>query len=167
MAEFLEVKVEGIQQLSARFKALSVGMRVKGVRAAVRKGANVVRDAAKAGARAIDRPETPLSIEKNVAIQFSSKRLRRTGDVEFRIGVRGGAKQYADTKENRRGRRVGQTYKTGGSTFYWRFVEFGTSTVRARPFLRPAIENNTDKIMGVIVVEMNKQLDRFAKKGIT
>lgn len=167
MADGIEVKVEGIEQLSARFKALSVGMRNKGVRAAMRKGANVVRDAAKAAARAIDRPETPLSIEKNIAVQFNGRLQKRTGDIGFRVGVRGGAKQYADTKANRRSGKVGSSYTTGGTTFYWRFIEFGTSKMRARPFLRPAIENNAEKVMGVIVAEMNKQLDRFAKKGLT
>jgi HK97 gp10 family phage protein len=161
----VEFKVEGLEQLHDRMKTLTVGMRKKGVRAGVRKGTNIVRDAARAAAQAIDRPETPLSIAKNVDAQFNGRLYRRTGDVSFRVGVRGGAKSYSNTKENRRKRRVGESYKTGGTTFYWRFIELGTSRIPARPFLLPALENNAGKALEAMVTEMNKQLDRFAKKG--
>lgn len=162
----IEVRIEGLDALHTRIKNISANMRAKGARSAVRKGANVIRDAAKQLAGQVDRPETPLKIADNIAVQFAARTFRRTGDIQFRVGVRGGAKQYANTKENRRARRVGQTYATGGSTWYWRFVEFGTARSRARPFLRPAMENNMDRSFAAIVAEFNKQLDRFAKKGL-
>lgn len=165
MTDFVEMQVKGLPELHARMKAVSEGMRKKGTRTAARKAANLVRDAARAAAQQLDRTETPLSIAKNVDAQFNGRLFRRTGDVGFRIGVRGGAKQYANTKENRRKRRVGDTYKTGGTTFYWRFLELGTSQIAARPFLRPALENNAQKAFDVFVTELNRQLDRFAKKG--
>jgi HK97 gp10 family phage protein len=161
----IDVTTHGLPELSARLKALSQGMRTKGARAAVRKGAVLVRDKAKAAAEQIDRPETPLKIADNIAVQFAGRTFKRTGDVMFRVGVRGGARQYSNTKVNRRAGRVGSSYKTGGSTFYWRFVEFGTSTVRARPFLRPSIEGNAQQVMDVILGEMRRQLDMFARKG--
>lgn len=162
MAEF----VKGLPELHVRMKAVSREIRTKGARSAVRKGAVVVRDAAKAAALAIDRPETPLKIADNIAVQFAGRTFRRTGDVMFRVGVRGGARQYANTKENRRKSRVGSTYVTGGTTWYWRLIEFGTSRFGARPFLRPALENNAGRVLDEIVREMNKQLDRAAKKGL-
>jgi HK97 gp10 family phage protein len=163
----VEIRVQGLEVLHARMRAVSEGMRKKAARAAMRKGANIVRDAAKAAAQQIDRPETPLNISKNIAVQFNGRLLRTSGDVGFRVGVRGGAKQYANTKENRRKRRVGGSYKVEGSTWYWRLIEFGTSRFGAKPFMRPALENNAPKVLQAIVTEMNKQLDRLAKKGMT
>lgn len=167
MADGVEITVNGLDQLHARMRSISEGMRKKAARAAMRKGANVVRDAAKAAARAIDRPETPNKIHENIAVQFNGRLLRRSGDIGFRVGVRGGARQYANTKENRRKSRVGETYKVEGSTWYWRLIEFGTSRFAARPFMRPALENNAGKVLQAVVSEMNKQIDRLAKKGMT
>lgn len=166
MADGVEIQVYGLDALHARMRAVTEGVRKKAARSAVRKGANIVRDAARAAAEAIDRPETPLSIAKNVAVQFNGRMYRQTGDVGFRVGIRGGAKAYATTKANRRSGKAGQSYQTGGSTFYWRFIELGTSQIAARPFLRPALENNAGKVLEAIVTEMNRQLDRLAKKGM-
>jgi HK97 gp10 family phage protein len=51
------------------------------------------------------------------------------------------------------------------SAFYWRFLEFGTSKMRARPFMRPALQENVGRATDVAVGELNKALDRLAKKA--
>jgi HK97 gp10 family phage protein len=129
----------------------------------MRKAANVVKNAAVAKAQAFDRPETPLSIAKNIAVQFGSKQFKQTGDILMRVGVRGGAKSYANTNFNRQRKRVGQQYATEGTTFYWRFREFGTSHQRAQPFMLPSLEENVGTATDVAVSELNKQLDKLAK----
>ena len=62
---------------------------------------------------------------------------------------------------------VGETYATagskenpGGDTFYFRFLEFGTSKVPARPFLRPALNNNVDGVQDGFVTDFKDQLDK-------
>lgn len=157
-----EIKVEGLDKVVAEMRKVTVQMRGKIARSAVRKGANVVRDAAKQAWARVDREETPNNIAENVAVQFAGRTFRRTGDIMFRVGIRGGAKQYANTKENRRARRVGKTYKTGGSTFYWRFYELGTKRQPARPVMQPALFNNGQAAFNAMVNEMNRQ---FAKLG--
>jgi hypothetical protein len=62
----------------------------------------------------IDDPTTAEVIAKNVSVRWSSKRFNSTGDLAFRVGVLGGARQYGNTKENVRKGRVGASYKTGG-----------------------------------------------------
>lgn len=160
-----EFQIQGLDDVLVRMRALGPKLAAKGARTAMRKAANVVRDAAKANAAKLDDPTTPNRIADNVAVQFSAKTLKTAGDVMFRVGIRGGAKQYSNTRENRGKARVGKEYKTGGSTFYWRFLEFGTSKIRARPFLRPALAENVDKATEVAVVELNKALDRLAAKA--
>lgn len=161
MAEF---RIEGLDKVLATMRAIGPELSKKGARTAMRKAANVVRDAAKANAERFDRPETPLKIADNIAVQFASRTLKRTGDVMFRVGVRGGARAYGNTQANRASGRVGKTYATGGSTFYWRFKEFGTVKQRAEPFMRPALEDNVDKATSVAVTELNKAIDRIARK---
>ena len=85
----------------------------------------------------------------------------------MRVGVRGGARSYAATRENVRSGRVGQQYATdgskdnpGGETFYWRFVELGTSRTAAKPFLRPALNNNVDGVQDGFVTDFKDQLDK-------
>jgi HK97 gp10 family phage protein len=157
--------IEGLEGVLDKMKSLPRELKAKGARVAGRKAANVIRDAAKAGWARVDRTETPNNIAANVAVQFGSRTFRRTGDIMFRVGIRGGAKQYKDTKENRRGQKVGKTYKTGGATFYWRFYELGTSHQPARPIMQPAIANNAGKATDVFVAELNRQIDRIIAKG--
>lgn len=160
MAEF---EVEGLAGVLAQMKGVSLQVRGKVARAAVRKGANVVRDAARKGWERVDREGTPNSIAKNVAVQFAGKTFRATGDVMFRVGIKGGAKQYVNNTGNRRARRAGKVYATGGSTFYWRFYELGTSRQPARPVLQPALFNSGSAVSQAMVAEFDRQFRKLGK----
>jgi HK97 gp10 family phage protein len=172
MADGVDYQLTGIEDLIGKLDAVVYETKYKGGRFALRKAAQLIRDKARANAMRLDDPATAQSIAKNVAERWNGSLFKRTGDLGFRIGVLGGAKQYADTKANRRGVRVGETYKTGGSsgnpggdTFYWRFIEFGTSKLRAQPFLRPAMENNLDAATTEFIKQYGKALDRAIKKA--
>lgn len=169
-----QFKLEGLDPVIAKMRALPVDVRMKGARFAGRKAANVIRDQAIQNAQKVNDPATREEIAKNITVRFTSRTFRRTGDVMFRVGVLGGARQYANTTANRRKRRVGQTSATpgdsgnpGGDTFYWRFVEFGTQKAAAQPFMRPAM----DAAAGRATNEFTRQLDRwlnryFRRQGI-
>jgi HK97 gp10 family phage protein len=160
-----EFKIEGLEPVLAKMRGLGPAIAGKAAKAAMRKAANVVRDAAKAGWAKVDDPSTPNRIADNVAVQFASRTFKQTGDVMYRVGIRGGARQYANTRANRRSGRAGQTYNTGGGMFYWRFYELGTSHQPARPVMRPALQENVGQATEVAVVELNKALDRAARKA--
>lgn len=162
-----EYALKGLDNALARMRALPPKLRLRGLKAAVRKGGNVVKNAAVAKAKGIDDPLTAEQIAKNIAVQFSSRESKRQNGVVYRVGVRGGAKQYANTRENRRANRVGQVYKTagskgnpGGDTWYWRFVELGTSRQRAQPFLQPAMAENVESATDAVVSELSVQIDK-------
>lgn len=159
MAEF---DIQGLDGVIAQMRKAGGAVTGKITRSAVRKGAVVVRNAARRGWQQVDREGTPNSIAKNVAVQFAGRTFRQTGDVMFRVGIRGGAKQYANNVANRRKRQVGKEYKTGGSTFYWRFLELGTSSIPARPVLQPALFNKGSAVLAALVRDMERQ---FAKLG--
>lgn len=44
--------------------------------------------------------------------------------------------------------------------FYGRFVELGTSKMAAQPFLRPALDENTDEIGRVFVQALNRTIEQ-------
>lgn len=48
----------------------------------------------------------------------------------------------------------------GPTKFYGRFHEFGTKKMKARPFLRPAFDENSDKVQEVIADELRKTIER-------
>lgn len=171
MADALTVQIEGIEALQGKLRGLPQALRAKGIRYAGRKAAIVIQQAAVANAMRIDDPATAESIAKNIVVRFSNRTFKRTGNIMFRVGVMGGARQYAETKENRRKRRVGDSYETGGDksnpggdTWYWRLIEFGTERFPAKPFMRPALDQNLGKATDEFVRQMDRWLTRNIKK---
>lgn len=178
MADGVEVNLTGLESLLGKMDAVSEVTRNKAGRFALRKAANVIRDRARSNAARVDDPLTREAIHKNIVASFSSRQFRRTGDLAFRVGVMGGARQYANTKSNVRKGRAGAKYKTagdkgnpGGDTWYWRFLEFGTEHAPAKPVLRPAMNGVDTAVITVFAEEMEKAIDRAvrqaAKKGTT
>lgn len=168
MAEF---ELQGMESLLAKFDAIKQETKYKGGRAALRKAANFVADKAKQKAQTFDDPATAESIAKNIAVRWNTRRFKISGDLAFRIGILGGARQFANTKQNVRKQRVGQTYITGGDksnpggdTWYWRFLELGTEKMAARPFLRPALKDNQGQVISIFAKEFEKAIDRAVKR---
>lgn len=168
----VEFSIDGLEELRAKLQEVRAETQYKGGRAALRKAAQVVRDAARAGAARVNDAATPEEISKNIVERWNGRRFKRTGDLAFRIGVLGGARQYADTGENRRKGRVGESYAVGGDkgnpggdTYYWRFLEFGTEKTPAQPFMRPALESSGGEVADIFVREYGKAIDRAIKRA--
>ena len=155
--------IGGLEGVIDQLRKVDRTVRLKLARSAGRKGANVVRDAARSGFKALDRSGTKNKIYEQVAVQFAGRYLKRTGDLMFRVGIRGGAKQYKNTTENRRKRRVGGNYEVAGSVFYWRFLELGTSRIAARPVLVPAASQNQGKVFAAMAAEYERGFTKLGK----
>lgn len=162
-----EFELQGLDPILAKMRTMGPKLVKKGAKAALRKGAVIVQKAAKRNALQLDDPKTARSIAQNIAIQASNPLGRREGGVAYRVGVLGGARRvYANNRGNRRKGIVGQeTGGTGGSTWYWRFLELGTSKMRARPFMLPALVSNIDSATNAIVAALGPALDRAIEKG--
>lgn len=163
---------DGMDEALAKMRGLAPGLVKKGIRAAARRGAKVFADAAKSGARRINDPDTSEEIAKNIVIRESGREGKKLQAIVMRVGVLGGAKSYKNNKLNEKSGRAGKSYSTGGSksnpggdTFYWRFLEFGTSEMRAQPFMRPALDANLDKATAAVVRELIPQIDKQIKKA--
>ena len=156
-------KIDGLEELEAKLKKLADHKRIKNAaRRSLRRGANVVAAAAKRNAGSIDDPKTRNSIQKNIAVRGGgSKRERRVGGAMMRVGIRGGARNMSKYGEFR----GGGSSNPGGDTFYWRFLEFGTSQIAARPFMRNAMAQSADQAVSTIAkaasVEVDKELAKI------
>lgn len=165
MADDIEFSLTGLESLLGKLEAVAYDVKRKGGRSALRKAAAVVSKKVKEGAMRIDNSATPANISKNITLRWNGRLFRQSGNLGFRVGVLGGAKEFNNTHTRKGGRRG--TYPTGGSsanpggdTFYWRFVEFGTSKVAARPFMRPAMEQSMNEATKAFIDEYEKAIDR-------
>ena len=100
----------------------------------------------------------------NIVMQRDRQPQQSGANERYLVGVRGGAKRYANTKRNVRKGRAGKEYKTDGNTYYWRFIEFGTERQPAQPFLRPAFEAQKENALAVITDTLAKGIESAAKK---
>lgn len=172
MADGVDMKLTGLDSLLSKMSAVKEVTRNKAGRAALRKAAVVLRDRARKNAERLDDTATKEAIYKNVTVSWSNKTFKRTGNLAFRVGVMGGARQYANTKANVRKGKAGKTYKTlgdkgnpGGDTWYWRFLEFGTQHSAAKPFLRPIMNGVDTEVIDVFVTEFEKAIDRAVTRA--
>jgi HK97 gp10 family phage protein len=63
------------------------------------------------------------------------------------------------------GVRYGRRYRRRGQdAWYWRFLEFGTSKLAARPFLRPAFDTMKEKAVEAIRDKLAQSIARAAAK---
>lgn len=157
------VRVEGLDELLHKLEALPREMAGRNggpVRSALFKAATVVRDEARNRA-----PVRSGLLRDNIV----AKRNRNPGEhdatEEYGVGVaKGSKKKYANTRKNRRQRKVGEEYTAPSVAFYWRFLEFGTAKLAARPFLRPAFEQTKERALGVFKTELAAGIDRIVRK---
>lgn len=120
-----------LRRISLALKEVSDKIAKKHLRTAGRKAMTIVRDQVKANA-----PVDTGKVKTNVAMQVTLRRNTLT----VRVGVRGGAKKNLTTP------------------YYWRMVEFGTRHMPARPFLVPALEQNTQAVLDEFTKTLGEQL---------
>ncbi|NUG49652.1 HK97-gp10 family putative phage morphogenesis protein [Acinetobacter lactucae] len=153
----VDVKIEGLDEVLRKMDLLKDPRKIRNAAMrASRKAMNVVRDAARQNAKAIDDPETVEKIWKNIKV--SSGKSRDKSLVIMRVGVDGGAAMNAHSDH------AALAAKSGGNTTYWRFLEYGTSEIPAVPFMRPALANNVQKVTDTFSQSFNAELEKELSK---
>lgn len=147
-------EIEGAAELRAKLKAVSTDVKFKGGRFALRKAGQVVTTAVVGEMMRVDRESTPEQIWRNVALRWSPRFFKKTGDLMFRIGIQGGARA-----QNAPGN------APGGKTFHWRFLEFGTQKMPAQRNMTRAIRRTQDKVLTTFRVNYVKRLDAALRKA--
>ena len=125
------VRIEGLDELKRKLAEVPKAMRKRVLRNALAAGAREVRDVAKRNApvmtlgTSLKAPyRKPGTVKQAIRVR-TSKADRRAGDVGVFVNVR-------PAKAGQRGA------KNPNDPFYWRFLEFGTKKMPARPFLQRA-----------------------------
>jgi HK97 gp10 family phage protein len=155
MADF-EFRIEGLDPVIAKLRQLPEKFANRGMRRALRKGANVWLKAARENAKRIDDPETAEMIWKNLSVQGGGRRReKQEGGPMMRVGVRGGARPLKKGTD---------TGLPGGNTTHWRFVELGTSQAHAQSFLRRAMDSNIESATNAVVEAAKVELDKELAK---
>ncbi|MCO7057313.1 MULTISPECIES: HK97-gp10 family putative phage morphogenesis protein [Pseudomonas] len=154
MADGISVSLQGLKAATDKMVGLAPKLRRSGLRKAARQAMNIVRDDAKARARALDDPETAEKVWKNIVTQESARQGRREGGVVMKVGVRGGASSNQHSQD--------ASGNPGGDTRHWRYLEFGTQHNPPAPFMRPAFSTNvnavTERFVQVFVQEIDAAL---------
>lgn len=149
----VEVKIEGLESVQEKLKRLGNPRLIKNAaRRSMRKAMAIVRDAARANAKALDDPETAEKIWKNIAI--AAGKTRNPNEVVMRVGVRGGASFSNPNPPN----------TSGGDTRHWRWLEFGSVHNPPTPFMRPALQNNIQAVTNSFAENFNKEIDKELAK---
>lgn len=163
--EWGSVEIKGLKELSEALKKLPENVARNTLRGATAAGAAVIRKEAKIRA--------PFYIPRNVMWGAGS------GDTSLKHPPPGTLKKSVYQKQIRElSSLVKQTFYVGVRTgkglkdktgrtldaYYWKFVEFGTSKMSARPFLRPAFEARKMEAIEAIKAYLAARIPREAEK---
>lgn len=160
MDDGFTVKLEGIDELKRSLEAASKKIRVRAVRSALRKAGQIISKAAKLSAPVLQVPtktRKPGTVRRAIAVR-GSKFARQQGDEGVFIGVRPlrGSRQKTLGKAGA---------KNPNDSFYWRFLEFGTKKMAARPFLRQAADNKGQEAVRTFMDSVIPQIEKLNAKG--
>jgi HK97 gp10 family phage protein len=153
----VEIKLQGFAELQKRIAEFGPKIAANEQRNATRAAAVVFRDAVRASA-----PVRTGLLKASVVV---NKRRSTEGPHVVRYGVRlkpGKKQTYGNTRANRRSGRVGKKYQTDSPAFYGKFLEYGTSKMTARPFMRPAFGPNVSRALEAFKARLAKGIEKAA-----
>ena len=163
-------EITGLDEVQAKLRQLGNQRKAKNAATrSSRKAMNIVKKAAVLNAKALDDKDSPERIWKNIITKAG--KTKGVDNVMMKVGVKGGARNYGNNASNRRANRIGRRYQTqgdkknpGGDTWYFRLVEYGSATNNAKPFLRPALNNNMDAVQAEFKRSFSEELDKEIAK---
>lgn len=129
---------------------------------ALREAGKVIQAAARQAAPVLAVPTKRRNVgtvRKNISVR-PSKFARQAGNEGVFVNVRPIGNKAA---------RVKKYGKEGAANpndpFYWRFLEFGTKWMRARPFLRPAVESKGEEAIAAFMARAIPIIEKLNAKG--
>lgn len=142
------VQLSGFKELAAALREMGPKVARNGLRSAVAAGAAVVRNEARNLA-----PVRTGEMKKDI----QQKRERDTKG-EF------AAKYSVFVRSGKKSRLSGKKRNIDKDSFYWRFLELGTSKMPAQPFMRPAFESKKEEALAVIGEKLDERIQKAAQE---
>ena len=158
MAKFESVQVQGLDQLAKALRELPQRVARNGLRAAVYAGAKVIRDEAKL--------QAPVATGDLGADQPPRGTLKRSVIMKQIPELSGAQKQtfFVTVRHGKKYRKQGKKGNLSQDAWYWRFVEFGTVKMSARPFLRPAFDMKKHEAVTAIKTRLAQRIEQAAQE---
>lgn len=132
----MSLEIKGLKEIIDKLNALPPRLENKVVRASLRKGINQIRDLARSKA-----PVDTGNLKKSIVTLGH----RENGKIALKLTVRQ------------------RKSKKAKSPYYAKFLEFGTSKMSAKPFLRPALDESEDKVLDMVIDDIKKGIDEVSK----
>lgn len=145
MAEF--ATFTGFKELADAMRELPERVAKNALRSAVNAGASVIKAEARAKA--------PVDSGKLKKALYQKQIREQSGPYRqvFFVGVRSGPKRKKDGTKD---------YSL--DAWYWRFIEFGTVKMAAKPFLRPAFEARKEQAVQAIADKLDERIQKTAQE---
>jgi HK97 gp10 family phage protein len=136
-------RIEGLAELEKALKEMPDKIARKAMRMALKEGAGVLQREMEAraprGAEPLKEKRTRLAESFKTAVSFLGA-SRGENFVEAKIRVK-------------------------RSAFHWIFIEFGTSRMPARPFIRPVIDGKWQDALGRMRDVLKREIEKFNRRG--
>lgn len=161
MADGVTVRLEGVDELKRALADAAASIRKKAVRGALREAGKVIQAAARVSAPVLAVPKKGRAagtVRKNIVVR-ASKFARRAGDEGVYISVRGIRGAARVKKYGRAGA------MNPNDPYYWRFLEFGTRKMAARPFMRPAAASKGAEAINRFMQSVVPQIEKLNEKA--
>ena len=152
------IKIEGLAELEKALMDFPDKIAKNILIGGVRTGANIIRTDARGRSIASEKAIIRKFHGQKITVppgfmtkKIASWKVRKSQyAVTFNVGIAG----YKDRF-------------TKFFPFYWRFLEFGTSKMAKRPFLRPAFESKKTAAVEAMRDYMDKRIDKEAAKQVS
>jgi HK97 gp10 family phage protein len=138
--------IAGLRELQQSLTQLPANIAKNVLRGAVNAGASVIRKDAQA------RAPVDTGMLKRALYQKQIRELSSAVQQTFFVGVR-------------QGRSAKKTKKGVINAWYAKFIEFGTSKMAARPFMRPAFEAKKQESVTAIKDYLEKRIPEEVEKA--
>lgn len=148
--------IDGLRELNDALLKLPKAIAERHLRLAVGAGAQVIRKQVLNRITAAGIQKRTGTLERSVYVK-AIKELSKPNEKVYFVGVRQGKRYQA--RETKSGRKL-----LNRDSFYFWWLEFGTSKMPARPFLRPAFETKKEAAVDAIAARIKKGLDTESKK---
>jgi HK97 gp10 family phage protein len=142
------IQITGLSDLEKNLEQFSDRIAKNILRGAVSAGAAVIRNEARLKA-----PKDTGEMARDIMIK-RARDSRGSGLITYHVFVRTGKKS----------RLAGKKRNVNRDSFYWRFVEFGTAKMSAKPFMRPAFDTAKERAVQAIKEYLAARIDKEAAK---
>ena len=159
MGEINTVRIEGLDTLFKKLTEMPDAERRKIMRRAANAGAIVFRDEARQRAPKYDKKPKgkehppPGTLKRSIITKYIPKESDRFS-----------ATYYVTVRRGKKYRKQGVRGNLSQDAFYAQFVEYGTSKMTARPFMRPAFEAKKKEAAEKMVAKIIEGIMEYVAK---